>query len=138
MVWIEKICVDFSLNTQIFHRKSGHVPNVANFELLCVAELIWLLLTIMSTKSQHITYSFVMNILSLFGMLESNRSQISITIYFQRYFSYKYSIYFSKIENLNLPFFWTFHEKTFFRWVIIFCKIVLWSWKCYEKIRLYL
>ena len=49
-----------------------------------------------------------------------------------------YCIYFLKIQNLTLPIFKIFHVKTFFRWVIIFWNIMLWSWKCYEKIRLYL
>ena len=67
---------------QIFHRKSGHVPIVVKFELLWVSELIWGLLTIRSTKSQHFTDSCVIRILSLFGLLETQCLQISILLYF--------------------------------------------------------
>ena len=62
---------------QIFHRKSGHAPIVVKFELLCVSEFIWvllttrpILLTIRSTKSQHFIDSCVMNTLSRLGLLE--------------------------------------------------------------------
>ena len=63
---------------QIFHRKSGHAPIVVKFELLCVSEFIWvllttrpILLTIRSTKSQHFIDSCVMNTLSRLGLLET-------------------------------------------------------------------
>ena len=71
---------------QIFHRKSGHVPIAVKFELSWVPELIWGLLTIWSTKSQHLIDSCVMNILSIFGLLETQCLKISILLYFQRYF----------------------------------------------------
>ena len=137
MVWIEKICVDCSLNKTDFSSEKWTCPNCCK---LWIIMCCWIYLTIVvvkvNKKSTHYLLICHEHFESIWHVGVKSFTDFNHNLFSKIFFVEVYT--FQKLKIWIYQFFGLFMRKLFFRWVIIFCKIILWSWKCYEKIRLYL